>query len=113
MEGVDDETGIGPPSHPLERCRRSGDGIDSSNYRILFYEVMMSPHFREALSMEPEPAGRVKYGVWGLILGAVIAIVTGFAWGGWRTGGASQRMTDEALLGTRGAICGAPSVQAP
>jgi len=63
--------------------------------------------------MEPERAGRVKYGVWGLILGALIAIVAGFAWGGWRTGGTSQRITDEALLATRAAICVAQFIKDP
>ena len=65
------------------------------------------------MSMKPETEVKVQYGVWGLILGAVIAIVTGFAWGGWRTGGASQRMTDEALLATRAAICVAQFVKDP
>ncbi len=33
--------------------------------------------------MKPETAGKVKFGVWGLICGAVIAMIIGFAWGGW------------------------------
>ena len=32
--------------------------------------------------MKPETAEKVKFGVWGLIGGAVIAIIIGFAWGG-------------------------------
>jgi hypothetical protein len=35
--------------------------------------------------MKPETAGKVKFGVWGLICGAVIAMIIGFAWGGWTT----------------------------
>jgi len=31
--------------------------------------------------MKPETAGKIKYGVWGLIVGAVIAMIIGFAWG--------------------------------
>jgi hypothetical protein len=37
--------------------------------------------------MKPETAGKVKYGVWGLIVGAVITMIIGFAWGGWTTSG--------------------------
>jgi O-antigen/teichoic acid export membrane protein len=33
--------------------------------------------------MKPESEVKVKYGVWGLIVGAVIAMIIGFAWGGW------------------------------
>jgi hypothetical protein len=29
--------------------------------------------------MKPEIAGKIKYGVWGLIVGAVIAMIIGFA----------------------------------
>ena len=32
--------------------------------------------------MKPETAGKIKYSVWGLIAGAVIAMILGFAWGG-------------------------------
>ncbi len=35
--------------------------------------------------MKPENAAEIKYGVWGLICGAVIAMIIGFAWGGWTT----------------------------
>ena len=31
--------------------------------------------------MKPETAGKVKFGVWGLIVGAVIAMIIGFAGG--------------------------------
>ena len=44
--------------------------------------------------MKPETAGKVKYGVWGLICGAVIAMIIGFAWGGWSTKGTTHKMTD-------------------
>ena len=32
--------------------------------------------------MKPETAGKIKYGVWGLIVGGIIVMITGFAWGG-------------------------------
>ena len=30
-------------------------------------------------------AAKVNYGVWGLIGGAIIAMIIGFGWGGWTT----------------------------
>ena len=55
--------------------------------------------------MKPETAGKVKYGVWGLIVGAVIAMIIGFAWGGWTTAGTTKTMTEEAVLASQAAIC--------
>ena len=63
--------------------------------------------------MKPESDIKVKYGVWGLILGAGIAIIVGFVWGGWITRGASQERTEAALLATRAAICVAQFTKAP
>jgi len=63
--------------------------------------------------MKPETAEKVKYGVWGLVLGAVIAMIIGFAWGGWTTRGTSLQMADAAVLTTRAAICVAQFTKAP
>ena len=63
--------------------------------------------------MKPETAGKVKYGVWGLICGAVIAMIIGFGWGGWSTTGTTQKMTDEAVLASQAAICVAQFVKQP
>jgi hypothetical protein len=63
--------------------------------------------------MKPETEANIKYGVWGLILGAGIAIIIGFAWGGWITRGSSEEVTDAALLTTRAAICVAQFTKAP
>ena len=57
------------------------------------------------MSVKPETEVKVKYGVWGLILGAGAATIIGFNWGGWTTRGSSQQMTDAALLAARAAIC--------
>ena len=59
---------------------------------------------QEVLSMKPETAAKMKYGVWGLICGAVIAMIIGFAWGGWTTSGTTQTMTKEAVLASQTAI---------
>ena len=63
--------------------------------------------------MKPETEVKVKYGVWGLILGAVGATIVGFSWGGWTTRGTSQQMTEAAMLTTRTAICVAQFTKAP
>jgi hypothetical protein len=44
--------------------------------------------------MKPETAGKIKFGVWGIIVGAVIAMIIGFAWGGWTTSGTTKTMSE-------------------
>lgn len=63
--------------------------------------------------MKAETEMKLKYGVWGLILGAAIATTVGFNWGGWTTRGTSQASTDAAVLATRSAICVAQFTKAP
>src|SRR5690606_33142397 len=48
---------------------------------------------------------KVKYGSWGIIGGAVFAMVIGFVWGGWTTSSTTQKMSEEAVQATRAAIC--------
>jgi len=55
----------------------------------------------------------VKHVVWGLIIGAVITMIIGFAWGGWTTRGTALERADEAVLATRAAICVAQFMKAP
>ena len=63
--------------------------------------------------MKPETAGKIKYGVWGLIVGAVIAMIIGFAWGGWTTSGTTKTMTEEAVLASQAAVCVAQFMKQP
>jgi hypothetical protein len=63
--------------------------------------------------MKPETAGKVKFGIGGLICGAIIAIIIGFAWGGWTTRGTTEKMTEEAVLASQAAICVAQFMKAP
>ena len=63
--------------------------------------------------MKPETEGKVKYGVWGLIVGAVFAIIIGFALGGWTTAGTAKTQTEEAVLASQAAICVAQFMKAP
>ena len=55
--------------------------------------------------MKQETQSKVKYGSWGLVIGAVIAMVIGFGWGGWSTASATQEVTEKAILESRTAIC--------
>jgi len=55
--------------------------------------------------MQPVTAAKVKYGIWGLIIGGVIAMIVGFVWGGWTTSGTAKTMSKEAVLASRSAIC--------
>jgi len=63
--------------------------------------------------MKLETEGKIKYGVWGLVVGAVIAMIIGFAWGGWSTSGTTKTMTEEAVLASQAAICVAQFMKDP
>jgi len=63
--------------------------------------------------MKEEMAAKVKYGVWGLICGAIVAMIIGFAWGGWTTSSTTQTMSDEAVLSSQAAICVAQFMKDP
>jgi len=63
--------------------------------------------------MKPETVGKVKFGVLGLICGAIITMIIGFAWGGWTTRGTTQKMSDEAVLASQAAICVAQFMKEP
>jgi hypothetical protein len=63
--------------------------------------------------LKPETAGKIKFGVWGLICGAVITIIIGFALGGWTTAATTQKMSEEAVLASHAAICVAQFMKQP
>ncbi len=63
--------------------------------------------------MKTETTGKLKAGGWGLVLGAVIAIVIGFAWGGWSTPSMTKAMAAEAVLASQAAICVAQFTKQP
>ena len=63
--------------------------------------------------MKPETEGKIKYGVLGLVVGAVIAMIIGFAWGGWTTSSTTKTMTEEAVLASQAAICVAQFMKQP
>jgi hypothetical protein len=63
--------------------------------------------------MKTETAGKIKYGVWSLIIGAVIAMIIGFGWGGWTTAATTQKISEEAVLASQAAICVAQFMKQP
>ena len=63
--------------------------------------------------MKPEMEAKVKYGTWGVIGGATIAMVIGFVWGGWTTSSTTQKMSEEAVQTARAAICVAQFKKGP
>ena len=62
-------------------------------------------------------AEKIKIGVWGAIIGAIITMIIGFAWGGWVTGGTAQatakEVADTAVLDRLVPICVAQFNQDP
>jgi uncharacterized membrane protein YeaQ/YmgE (transglycosylase-associated protein family) len=63
--------------------------------------------------MTSETGARLKTGVWALVVGAIVAITVGFAWGGWTTASRTRQTADEAVLATRAAICVAQFMKDP
>ncbi len=63
--------------------------------------------------MHPVTATKMKYGIWGFIIGAIIAMIVGFGWGGWMRTDTAQTMSDEAVLASQAAICVAQFMKQP
>ena len=63
--------------------------------------------------MQLVTTAKVKYGIWGFFIGAMIAIIVGFVWGGWTTMNTAQTMSDEAVFASRAAICVAQFMKQP
>jgi len=55
--------------------------------------------------MKPIAAAKTKYGIWGLIVGACVTMIVGFAWGGWTTESTTKSMSQDAVLVSQVAIC--------
>jgi hypothetical protein len=65
------------------------------------------------MTITPETDVKVRFGFWGFVLGAVVAITIGFVWGGWSTSSSIQKMREEAVLTSRVEICVAQFMSAP
>ena len=55
--------------------------------------------------MTPDTDAKVKFGLWGFVSGAGIAMIIGFGWGGWTTSSTTQKMSEAAVQASRVAIC--------
>jgi hypothetical protein len=63
--------------------------------------------------MKLESTAKVKYGSWGLIVGAVATMILGFVWGGWTTASTAHGMSEKAVVASQAAICVAQFVKQP
>ncbi|MCH8918284.1 MAG: hypothetical protein IIC52_09535 [Proteobacteria bacterium] len=48
---------------------------------------------------------KIKPALWGIVGGAIAAIIIGFAWGGWVTGGTAENMAEVAVADRLAPIC--------
>jgi hypothetical protein len=63
--------------------------------------------------MKAETSAKIKYGVWGMVCGAVASMIIGFGWGGWTTASTSNEMTGKAVVASQAAICVAQFTKQP
>ena len=63
--------------------------------------------------MKAEMEVKMKFGIGGLVCGAIVAMIVGFGWGGWVTASTNQKMTDTAILASQAAICVAQYIKEP
>lgn len=63
--------------------------------------------------MTPVMDAKVTYGVWGVIVGAGVAMIIGFNWGGWSTSSTTKKLSDDAVLTSQASICVAQFMGAP
>jgi hypothetical protein len=68
-------------------------------------------------SYKAEIKTKVTFGVWGFIIGAVVAMIIGFKWGGWTTSSTTEQTTKEAVstsqVASQAAICVAQFIKEP
>jgi hypothetical protein len=55
--------------------------------------------------MSTDLYSRLVDGFWGFVIGAGLAMIVGFSWGGWNTSTTTQKMSDEAVLTSHSSIC--------
>ena len=65
------------------------------------------------MTITPETDVKIKFGLWGFVAGAGVAMIIGFNWGGWTTSSTTQKMSEEAVLASRVAICVAQFMSDP
>ena len=65
------------------------------------------------MTITRETDAKIKFGLWGFVSGACIAMIVGFVWGGWTTSSTTQKMSDDAVQTSRVAICVAQFMNDP
>jgi hypothetical protein len=65
------------------------------------------------MTLAPETNAKVMSALWGGLIGACLPIIVGFAWGGWTTTRAAEKVSAEAVLVDRAAICVAQFMNDP
>ncbi len=63
--------------------------------------------------MKDETKAKLKFGGWGVVVGAVIAMIIGFSWGGWTTSSTADQMSGDAVLANEAVICVAQFIKDP
>ncbi|HMH54397.1 MAG TPA: hypothetical protein VK548_29445 [Candidatus Acidoferrum sp.] len=63
--------------------------------------------------MKAETGAKIKYGSWGVVCGAVVAMIVGFGWGGWTTAGTTNEMSGKAVVASQAAVCVAQFTKQP
>jgi hypothetical protein len=69
--------------------------------------------FKKDVTMGPEMEARIMNIMIGFALGAIAAMLIGFKMAGWTTSKSAQAQVDEAVMGTRSAICAAQYLKQP
>jgi hypothetical protein len=65
------------------------------------------------MTITPETDVKIKFGLWGFVSGAGIAMIVGFVWGGWTTSSTTQKMSEAAVLTSQAEICVAQFMRDP
>jgi hypothetical protein len=65
------------------------------------------------MTISAETDTKIKFGLWGFVSGAGVAMIVGFVWGGWTTSSTTQKMSDDAVQTSRAAICVAQFMSDP
>lgn len=63
--------------------------------------------------MNTDMKAKIMFGAVGLVIGAVVAMIIGFSWGGWTTSSTTEEITEKAILANNAAICVARFIKDP
>jgi len=63
--------------------------------------------------MKTDMKTKITFGIWGFAIGAVVAMIIGFSWGGWITSATASQRTGDAVLANQAAICVAQFMKEP